>query len=662
MDIASLAVKIDSSAAKEGAVNLDKFAAAAARTEKINNSLTATSAKMRASVSQAAKAIDQQSNIVDLAGRRNGAFGQGLGQLSFQLNDIASGLAMGTSPFTILAQQGGQVFQVWQMNRTVFTDLKTAIMNLVTPGRLIVAGFAAAAGAAILLYNTLKESRSTEQVLEEHARLLSVIKSAYSDAKVAAGEFFQQSRDISLLQAQQSLLALQSQIQEFSRKAIKQVAVPTGGGLTDAPMPEGTMAMTSGLHIDENMRAFSQAIIDFNASVERGQPAVQAYRDELARIGLAAAASNPVIAAQAAKLLENSQAMGDLAHKVGQAEAMMRMMNGTATDSDRKMLGLSVSTQAATNSYETLIQRTRDRTAEMNLEAQMAGKAEVAVMRLRMAHEFARAARQAGVIIGATQAANENKAIDENVAAYRNLTAAKIAAEIKFDRDTIFMSHEDIQIARTLLGMFDNDIPVAMGSSQAAAMRLTNTMRDFSDIGRNGLREFSANMRASQNATEAFGNSLMSVLDRAIAKLSDMAADNLWNLAFGGRGGGFNIFSLLGLGGGGPVSGMDMEFRVPGLAYGTNNWRGGMTWVGERGPEIVNLPQGSQVIPNDVAMGGGSPTINIFPVAGTTFDKKENPDGSIELVGRMIDKKIAAYDEVSLPRRVHKIIADPRAL
>lgn len=32
-------------------------------------------------------------------------------------------------------------------------------------------------------------------------------------------------------------------------------------------------------------------------------------------------------------------------------------------------------------------------------------------------------------------------------------------------------------------------------------------------------------------------------------------------------------------------------------ARGTSNWRGGMTWVGEEGPELVNLPRGSQVYP-----------------------------------------------------------------
>lgn len=33
-------------------------------------------------------------------------------------------------------------------------------------------------------------------------------------------------------------------------------------------------------------------------------------------------------------------------------------------------------------------------------------------------------------------------------------------------------------------------------------------------------------------------------------------------------------------------------------AKGTNYWRGGPTWVGEEGPEILNLPRGSQIIPN----------------------------------------------------------------
>jgi len=49
-------------------------------------------------------------------------------------------------------------------------------------------------------------------------------------------------------------------------------------------------------------------------------------------------------------------------------------------------------------------------------------------------------------------------------------------------------------------------------------------------------------------------------------------------------------------------------FRVGNNADGTDNWRGGPTWVGERGPEILNLPRGSQVIPNH-KIGGTSVTL-----------------------------------------------------
>lgn len=33
-------------------------------------------------------------------------------------------------------------------------------------------------------------------------------------------------------------------------------------------------------------------------------------------------------------------------------------------------------------------------------------------------------------------------------------------------------------------------------------------------------------------------------------------------------------------------------------ASGTNNWRGGPTWVGENGPELISLPKGTKILPN----------------------------------------------------------------
>nr|WP_323779550.1 hypothetical protein [Amylibacter sp.] len=50
-------------------------------------------------------------------------------------------------------------------------------------------------------------------------------------------------------------------------------------------------------------------------------------------------------------------------------------------------------------------------------------------------------------------------------------------------------------------------------------------------------------------------------------------------------------------------------------ALGTDNWRGGLSWVGERGPELVNLPMGAQVIPNSKigSMGGGGMRFSYAP-------------------------------------------------
>lgn len=41
---------------------------------------------------------------------------------------------------------------------------------------------------------------------------------------------------------------------------------------------------------------------------------------------------------------------------------------------------------------------------------------------------------------------------------------------------------------------------------------------------------------------------------------------------------------------------------IPGNAQGTNYWEGGLTWVGEQGPEIVELPRGSKIHSNEKSM------------------------------------------------------------
>jgi phage-related protein len=61
-----------------------------------------------------------------------------------------------------------------------------------------------------------------------------------------------------------------------------------------------------------------------------------------------------------------------------------------------------------------------------------------------------------------------------------------------------------------------------------------------------------------------------------------------------------------------------LKGKIPGFANGVTNFEGGLAVVGERGPELVNLPKGSDVFTNsetkDMMRGSGSNITNNFTV------------------------------------------------
>lgn len=118
-----------------------------------------------------------------------------------------------------------------------------------------------------------------------------------------------------------------------------------------------------------------------------------------------------------------------------------------------------------------------------------------------------------------------------------------------------------------------------------------------------------------------------------IAKtFNDMAQDvlgSLNQLSNSIRGGGFLdiLTSVVGLGlqlGGAGLFGKKVAAninRVPAFAKGTNFAPGGLALVGERGPELVNLPRGSSVTPNNELGGmGGIATIVPSPYFDVVVD------------------------------------------
>jgi hypothetical protein len=144
-----------------------------------------------------------------------------------------------------------------------------------------------------------------------------------------------------------------------------------------------------------------------------------------------------------------------------------------------------------------------------------------------------------------------------------------------------------------------------------------------------------------------------------VESISRIAAQNLTEAIFGGKNGIGSIFQSL-MGSSGQGGGMDWAGMFQSIfgslfgggaagagaasgwsgfgmfAKGTNFAPGGMALVGERGPELVNLPRGSRVTPNDKL---GNTTnvfhVNVMPGA-TTASVRQTGDMLRDVVSRSV--------------------------
>lgn len=217
---------------------------------------------------------------------------------------------------------------------------------------------------------------------------------------------------------------------------------------------------------------------------------------------------------------------------------------------------------ADTDRFATSVDGINKRIAALQAEAAALDLGTEARDRDKVAAQLETVAKQANAAAGKdgnVVSEEQRKVIDRVAAAYGNATVAmekaRIASQIKFDKATAFLSQEDVAIAAQLKGIYP-DVATALNSVEAAGIRAANGMRQLHDFGQQvnqGLFvEFGQNIRAGQSAMEAFGNAGVNALGKIADKLMGMAADNLWNAAFGGSGG--LLSKLLGGASSGPIT------------------------------------------------------------------------------------------------------------
>lgn len=160
VDIASLAIKIDTSDLSKGEQALDKLATAGAKAEKaadgvgdawksagdgVGKAGTAAGAAA-AGMEKASQAARRQAEIMKQAGLSAGQYDNAMRMLPMQLTDVVTSLASGMPLWMVAIQQGGQV-------RDSFGGIGSAaraVVGAIGPANLAFGAVATALGAAIL--------------------------------------------------------------------------------------------------------------------------------------------------------------------------------------------------------------------------------------------------------------------------------------------------------------------------------------------------------------------------------------------------------------------------------------------------------------------------------------------------------------------------------
>lgn len=214
-----------------------------------------------------ARSFEQGSRRATTATRQSSA---AVSNLSFQLNDIAMGLASGTSPFTIMVQQGSQVAQVFNgTGGGIVGAIKTlggAFAQMVNPVSLASFALIGLTGAAVQYLTTLSSGvPDAETYLKEHAEVVRSFEAAWGIAEKGAKEYSDAVKQIELQKLRDEFGSAQ--------EAIKAAGAGLAGDIL-------------GISVDEFGGA-TKSVADFNAALallERDIPDFREFSLEMAKI------------------------------------------------------------------------------------------------------------------------------------------------------------------------------------------------------------------------------------------------------------------------------------------------------------------------------------------------------------------------------------------
>lgn len=201
---------------------------------------------------------------------------QQVGNLQFQLQDVAVGLASGQSPFTVMLQQGSQIAQSFTSGTGVLGALKAVggglTSFLTNPLNLAVVGAGLATTAIVGIASAVMANfPSANSQIEKHDELVRRIGDNWDATKGRMKAYSAETRELMLVDAKLAAFGLRDASLGLSRDAVAsgRMGVSTVGGVG-----MGRIEATGNEQLVEAARTFMN-------SVRAGTPDILAFRKAL---------------------------------------------------------------------------------------------------------------------------------------------------------------------------------------------------------------------------------------------------------------------------------------------------------------------------------------------------------------------------------------------
>lgn len=565
----------------------------------VDKSMAGVEGRFQSANENIAKTFERStSRITQSAGAQRAA----VQNLSFQLNDIATSLAGGASPFTVMAQQGSQVAQVFQGSGGVIGAVQTlggAFAQMVNPVSLATFAIIGLGGAAVQYFaSMLTEGEKSEATLKEQAELIRAVASQWGEAVPAlqayVAELDRTKNSSDLIKASDTLA---NQQWDVAREQIANLNIDLAALVVDL--------RAAGAE-DETILALQHAFNAVSSSIKDGKENTAAMQE--VQDALAAAISQTGIPA----LNDFAGAFGGLAETIAGAARQAAVFRQEA------LQALSVGKngpQLGTLS-PLFSENGKILTGE---QFQPVGDAPTPERRPLIELEGlpgdSVSKRSSGGRRGKTDAEREAESV------------AKLISQLEFEQQTLGQTDQQRAVSNALrkAGSAATDeqraritaLVTEIQTEKDALAQNKKAMEELQNVGKDLLGGFISDLRQGRSATEA----LSGVLDKLISKMVDASLDGFLQGIFGAGGGGARAGGLLGgflipgiLHSGG-VAGKDgyghSRAVSPSTFRGAKRYHTGGVAGLQPGEVPAILQRGEVVLPRGTKMGGSNDVVTV---------------------------------------------------